>query len=196
MWRRCGQTWCDTWRIAAQYNPRIVMIDTWNDLEEGTDIEFGTGECLTPSRKKCAPPGGGQVVYTHTLANSGKFTDTFNVKVHSSTAWPTMTSLTRFTLVGHASTTVAITLTVPETVSVGAQDMLVVTATSQLSPNVQSSAVDTTTACGCFLPLVLKDFIETSGSTDVHSRIADANGVWTGFPFDHNCRWWTSTAGA
>jgi hypothetical protein len=42
MSRRCGQTWRDTWRIAAQYDPPIVMIETWNDLEEGTDIEFGT----------------------------------------------------------------------------------------------------------------------------------------------------------
>jgi hypothetical protein len=162
------------------------MIDTWNDFEEGTDIEFGTGECLTPSRKKCAPLGGGQVVYTHTLANTGKFTDTFSVKARSSSAWPTATSLTSITLVSHASTTLAITLTVPGTVSVGTQDMLVVTATSQLSPNVQSSVVNTTTACGCFLPVILKDytwrFIKISGPAEVHSRIVDVYGEWTGFP--------------
>jgi len=188
MWRRCGQTWCDTWSIAAQYNPPIVMIDTWNDFEEGTDIEFGTGECSTPSRKKCAPLGGGQIVYTHTLANTGKFTDTFNLKARSSSAWPTIMSLTSITLVSHASTTLAITLTVPQTVSVGTQDMLVVTATSQLSPDVHSSVVNTTTACGCFLPMILKDytwrFIEISGPTEVHSWIADVNGVWTGFPLE------------
>jgi hypothetical protein len=188
MWRRCGQTWCDTWSIAAQYSPPIVMIDTWNDFEEGTDIEFGTGECLTPSREKCAPPGGGQVVYTHTLANTGKFTDTFNLKTRSSSAWPTIMSLTSITLVGHASTTVAITLTVPKAVSVGTQDTLVVTATSQLSPSVHSSVLNTTTACGCFLPIALKDytwrFIEISGPTEVHSWIADVNGVWTGFPLE------------
>jgi len=46
MSRRCGQTWRDTWEIADQYHPPIVMIDTWNDFEEGTDVEYGTvGDC-------------------------------------------------------------------------------------------------------------------------------------------------------
>ena len=43
MSRRCGQTWRDTWEIANQYHPPIVMIDTWNDFEEDTDVEYGTG---------------------------------------------------------------------------------------------------------------------------------------------------------
>ncbi len=67
MWRRCGQTWRDTWTIANQYDPPIVMIDTWNDFEEGTDIEYGIGECLMPYHEKCALSGE-QVVFTHTLA--------------------------------------------------------------------------------------------------------------------------------
>ena len=46
MSRRCGQTWRDTWNIADQYDPPIVMIDTWNDFEEGTDIEFGIEYCI------------------------------------------------------------------------------------------------------------------------------------------------------
>ncbi len=188
MWRRCGQTWCDTWSIAAQYAPPIVMIDTWNDFEEGTDIEFGTGECLTPSREKCAPLGGGQVVYTHTLANTGKFTNTFDVEARSSNAWPTITNLTSVTLISHTSTILTVTLTVPKTASVGAQDVLVVTATSQLSREVHSSVVNTTTACGCFLPIVLKDytwrFIEISAPAEVHSYFADVYGAWAGFPVE------------
>jgi len=44
--RRCGQTWRDTWRIAAQYDPPIVLVETWNDFEEGTDIEFGIEDCV------------------------------------------------------------------------------------------------------------------------------------------------------
>jgi len=46
MSRRCGQTWRDTWRLAEQHNPPLVMIDTWNDFEEGTDIEFGIEHCV------------------------------------------------------------------------------------------------------------------------------------------------------
>lgn len=46
MSRRCGQTWRDTWRFVKQYNPPIVLIQTWNDFEEGTDVEFGIGHCV------------------------------------------------------------------------------------------------------------------------------------------------------
>lgn len=186
IWRRCGQTWRDTRRIAAQYKPQYVLIATWNDFEEGTDIERGIGECLTPDRMKCTPLSGGAVVYTHTLANTGKFTDTFNLQAHSSNAWPIVMGTTSITLVGHASTTLAITMTVPETTRVGVRDTMVVTATSALSTAVNSSVVNTTTACGCFLPIILRDYtvrsISVSGPAEVHSRITDVHGVWTGFP--------------
>jgi hypothetical protein len=158
IWRRCGQTWCDTWDIAGQYNPPIVMIETWNDFEEGTDVEYGTGECLAPSQEKCALAGE-NIVYTHALTNTGKFTDTFSVRARSSNAWPAAVSPVSITLGCHAWTTLAITLTVPETAGVGTQDMLVITATSTLSTAVQSSVVNTTTVrdfCDyCFLPIVL-----------------------------------------
>lgn len=188
IWRRCGQTWRDTWDITEEYNPPIVMIDTWNDFEEGTDIEYGTGECLTPPRKKCTLPGG-QVVYTHTLANTGKFTDTFNVKARSSNTWSTVMSPISITLVGHTPTTLAITLTVPETASSGTRDMLVVTATSELSTAVHSSLVDTTTVpCASYLPIILRNytwrFIKIVGPAEVHSRIADVYGIWAGFPVE------------
>ncbi|HLF25636.1 MAG TPA: endo-1,3-alpha-glucanase family glycosylhydrolase [Anaerolineae bacterium] len=39
--RRCGATWLDTWNLAKQYQPPLVLIGTWNDFEEGTDIEYG-----------------------------------------------------------------------------------------------------------------------------------------------------------
>jgi hypothetical protein len=187
MWPRCGQTWRDTWRLAAQYDPPIVMIDTWNDFEEHTDIEYGTGECLTPPRERCALPGR-QVVYTHTLANTGKFTDTLTVAAHSPNAWPIAISPTQATLLSHTSTTLVVTLTVPEITAVGARDLLVITATSELSPAVHSSLVDTTATCGGFLPLVLKNetwrSIEILGPAEVHGVFADVYGIWTGFPAD------------
>jgi hypothetical protein len=41
--RRQGATWRDTWRLADEHGAGIVMIATWNDFEEGTDIEYGIG---------------------------------------------------------------------------------------------------------------------------------------------------------
>jgi hypothetical protein len=41
MERRCGQTWHDTWALAEQFRPPVVLIETWNDFEEGTDTEYG-----------------------------------------------------------------------------------------------------------------------------------------------------------
>jgi len=46
MSRRCGQTWQDTWAIAIEHHPPIIQIDTWNDFEEGTAIEYGVGSCI------------------------------------------------------------------------------------------------------------------------------------------------------
>lgn len=39
--RRCGQTWRDTWALAEQFRMPVVLIETWNDFEEGTDTEYG-----------------------------------------------------------------------------------------------------------------------------------------------------------
>jgi hypothetical protein len=48
MSRRCGQTWRDTWSIAEEHSPPITLIETWNDFEEGTDVEFGiVGDCIS-----------------------------------------------------------------------------------------------------------------------------------------------------
>jgi len=149
MWRRCGQTWRDTWRIATQHAPPIVMIDTWNDFEEGTDIEHGIGECLAPSRQRAACPGQ-RVVYAHTVSNTGKFTDTFYM--------PIATAPTSATLAGHASGTLTVAHTVPQTAQRGARERLIITATSELSAAVHSRVTDTTTVwCCLYLPLVLRD---------------------------------------
>ena len=41
--RNEGAVWRDTWRLAGEHGAGIVMIATWNDFEEGTDIEYGIG---------------------------------------------------------------------------------------------------------------------------------------------------------
>jgi hypothetical protein len=47
---RCGQTYSDTfnyWRktFAAGDPPPFLMVETWNDHEEGTAIEDGIPKC-------------------------------------------------------------------------------------------------------------------------------------------------------
>ena len=156
MWPRCGQTWRDTWQLANEYSPPIIMMDTWNDFEEGTGVEFGLGECLTPPREASTLPDR-QLVYTHTLVNTGKLTDTFQVTAQSSNGWLSEVNTTSVTLRGHASAALTITLSVPTFAQGGTHDRLSIMAISQLSSSVYSSLVNTTTVLyGVYLPVVLR----------------------------------------
>jgi hypothetical protein len=54
MGQRCGQTWLQTFsQINSLYNSGqqlpLVQLVTWNDYEEGTEIETGINNCLTVS---------------------------------------------------------------------------------------------------------------------------------------------------
>jgi hypothetical protein len=151
MWRRCGQTWLDTWGLANDYNPPFVMIGTWNDFEEGTDIEYGVGDCLAFSQMSLLFSG--RVVYTDTLINTGKYTDTFTITVQAQNGSPVTTNFTSQLLPPHASTALVITVTVPLTqVSIGSS--VTVTATSTLSASVKSNLVNS--LYHIYFPLVLK----------------------------------------
>lgn len=175
IWRRCGQTWRDTWQLAYENSPAIVMIDTWNDFEEGTDIEFGIGECLLWPNTDSSLPGA-QLAYTHTLVNTGKFVDTFNISARSSGGWPLASSPVSATLPGHASSVLTVTLTVPATASGGVQDLMTITATSQISPTVYTSLVHTTTVLyGVYLPVVRKEQHPRPGHRDHHGRRVPGN---------------------
>ena len=149
MWRRCGKTWYDTWKLANDYNPPFVMIDTWNDFEEGTDIELGIGECLLPSQPQTTLPVT-QVVYTHLVVNTSitdSITDTLTLTASSSHAWPVTVNPASLTLPHNGSASVIVTLTIPLPITSGIQDKLTITATSAISPAlfVHCSVVDTTT---------------------------------------------------
>jgi hypothetical protein len=157
MWRRCGQTWRDTWQVADQFNPPYVMIATWNDFEEGSDVEYGSGDCLIRAQQRGMLPGH-TTAYTQALTNTGKFADTFTLTARSSNGWPMAISPVSATLLSHVGAFVTITMTVPATTSGGAADALSVTATSQLSPGVYSSLVNTTEILsGVYLPLVRRE---------------------------------------
>ena len=50
--QRCGQTWLDSWAWAGHYYSKaqplpFMMVSTWNDYEEGTEIETGIDNCLS-----------------------------------------------------------------------------------------------------------------------------------------------------
>jgi hypothetical protein len=157
MWRRCGQTWRDTWRLANQFDPPYVMIATWNDFEEGSDIEFGIGDCLLQEQQHSALPGH-TVIYTHVLTNTGKFADTFTMNGSSSHDWPLVIMPTSTVLPGYLGTMITLTLTVPAAVSGGMHDTLMITATSGLSPSVYSRLINTTAALwGIYLPIIRRD---------------------------------------
>jgi hypothetical protein len=58
---RCGQTFADTAGLWRKYFPAdnllpFVMIDTWNDHEEGTAIEDGIPACAPVAQKQTAGP--------------------------------------------------------------------------------------------------------------------------------------------
>jgi hypothetical protein len=47
---RCGQTFADTLKVFRHYygtqNPApFLLVETWNDYEEGTDVERGISHC-------------------------------------------------------------------------------------------------------------------------------------------------------
>lgn len=48
----CGQTWLETFALANEYTSRggalpFLIVPTWNDYEEGTEIESGIDNCAT-----------------------------------------------------------------------------------------------------------------------------------------------------
>ncbi|MCX6044964.1 MAG: endo-1,3-alpha-glucanase family glycosylhydrolase [Chloroflexi bacterium] len=125
MARRCGQTWLDTWALAHTYAPSLVMISTWNDFSEGTDIENGiikseagnnsptiAGEptLLSATLSDCMDAAytwdfgdgtlGSGADVTHTYAAAGLYTATV-------TAANSTTTLTATTMVQIKSNTVA-----------------------------------------------------------------------------------------
>jgi hypothetical protein len=152
--RRCGQTWRDTWRLANDHNPPFVLIATWNDSEEGTDIEHGIGLCLGPANPKSILPGA-MATYSHTLANTGKFTETFMIEAHSAHGWLAVADPKTILVPGNAAREITISVSAPAQAPVGMQDSLMVTAASVHNPTTQTTVVNTTTVLhGSYLSLV------------------------------------------
>jgi hypothetical protein len=60
---RCGQTFADTSNFWHKYfplddPPPFMMIETWNDHEEGTEVEDGIPSCGARMQQPLAPDAG------------------------------------------------------------------------------------------------------------------------------------------
>jgi hypothetical protein len=60
--RRCGATFEDTLKLFHRYNDPerpmpFLLIATWNDYEEGTQIETGVSDCHSGERRQVAEQG-------------------------------------------------------------------------------------------------------------------------------------------
>jgi hypothetical protein len=133
------------------------MIDTWNDFEEGSDIEFGIGECQLHAQQQKTPTGH-TLVFTNLLSNTGKFSDSFTLSGNSSHGWPIAITPTSTLLLSHTGIMLTLTLAVPVTAPSGVQDLFTITATSHLSSSVYSRLVNTATVLrGNYLPVIRRD---------------------------------------
>lgn len=141
---RCGQTWHDTWSLVAEYDPSVVMINTWNDFEEGTAVEYDIGTCLAVPPGRGVQPGS-RIAYQLTLTNTGKFTDTFTVQTASSHQWEATLSSSSVHAPPGSTQILTVTLTAPANTPIDTQDLLLVTTTSGLSSTVYNTAAITTT---------------------------------------------------
>jgi hypothetical protein len=108
---------------------------------------------------------GETIIYHHTLTNTGTTTDTYLVEVVSKLDWPvellggpypTGTLMLPLRVGSQMTVSFQVSLTVPVTAS-GVTEITIVTATSQLSPTVQDTALDTTVVYAwVYLPFVAK----------------------------------------
>jgi hypothetical protein len=114
---------------------------------------------FTPDRVS-APEPGAQMIYTHTLQNSGTLSDTYAIQSSSSQGWGSVTPQLPIDLLPGQTTLLTVTVNVPSGQgSRGLIDTTIVTATSTISPTLSQHITDVTLIprAYLYLPLVLKD---------------------------------------
>ena len=128
-------------------------LDTGYDI--GADEYHSCGVLLAPNHNGSALPGT-VITYTHTLTNSGNYTDTFTLGYSSSQGWASVTP-SPVTLAAGGTQQVVVTVSVPAGAAVGMVESTIITATSQAAPTIFDTVTDTTSVeeHRIYLPLIL-----------------------------------------
>lgn len=130
----------DTTVVTAVSQSVITVTDPATDT---TYVNLQLGLELAPDREGSDVPGN-TVYYTHTLTNTGNYTDTFTFDAQSSQEWH-VTFPFSIELGSGLTTVVQVGVQIPGDTLSGTVDTTVVTATSQFSATVSGSVMDTTT---------------------------------------------------
>ena len=102
------------------------------------------GVVIEPDWTRSAGPGQ-SVLYTHTVTNTGTYTDSYDLSVVSSLTWTvSVAPNSLFNVPPASSRQVTVTVNVPVSVSIGTTDMTTVTVTSLTAITATDTAVDTT----------------------------------------------------
>jgi uncharacterized repeat protein (TIGR01451 family) len=122
---------------------------------------FSVGSSLTTTNATKSGLASQAVTYTLSLQNTGNAPDSFNL-ARINSGWLTIIAPSSPVgpLIAGGSTTIVVTVTVPLTATLNAQDVATIKATSVTSASIQSSVVLTTKlqSFSIYLPLVLKNF--------------------------------------
>ena len=136
----------DTTLITATSQLAPAIYDTATDQTLAT-APGSLGVVIEPDNSDSGPAGA-QIIYAHTVTNTGTITDLYSLAVDSSQSWPVDVAPTTLTLGPGEAAPVQVTVDIPAGTSAGTIDLTTVTATSIVSPTVADSATDTTTVSG------------------------------------------------
>ncbi len=113
---------------------------------------------FTPNHGSFVDPGA-QVIYTHTLMNTGSLSDTYQLSWSRTQLWTSVSPTMPITLTSGQTSVVTVTVNVPNDRSViGQYDTTMITATSSLSPTLSTVVTDITLVprAKVFLPVILR----------------------------------------
>jgi len=139
----------------SQTDPRIS-----DAVTDTTMVGLVIRVALGPDRSRTVTPGT-TITYTHVLANTGNYTETFALTFSSTQGWATLLASTPITLAQGTVAPVQMRIAVPDDAISGTVDTTIITATSQLKPEVFDTATDVTTVIAgqwdIYLPLALRN---------------------------------------
>ena len=149
-----GQTWSVTLTVSIPVTQTSGIIYNYDYGVQSDEVPFKSGkEIKTPVHMPglMLSPGveanlsrGSEITYTHTLTNTGNFTDTFEISIDSSQGWVSSPPIAPITLSSGQSSSFLISITVPQDASIGDIEITTITAQSQADSSVSKDIIDTT----------------------------------------------------